>query len=226
MMTLNKYTLLLILFQFSCVYPMNLGHIINCHVYNGDKKYTDIVKNSENGVISAVNMHHRKTIFPETMRKNSLEKDLLYTWQRGEVLAETPTIKYIRRPYSNLVIGMAKNSSGNIVTAYPVLKYIPLSFMHGANKDLPIYIATVYDENNKKAKNVSSKVSEIQKIGPQGIFVGFRWTPSNEGIAVMDISSYYTNEIFSGIENERGSILVEVECIVINENLVEIKKAP
>lgn len=216
MLNFKKYALLMILLQFGSVDAMNLGHIINCHVYNDNKKYTDIVKNSETGVISAISMDNRKTIFPENMTKESLEKELLYTWSNGEILAATDTLKYIRHPYSKLVIGIAKNASDNIVTAYPVLKYIPLSAINDVDKDVSIYIATVHNKKNKTAKRVSSTVGEIKERRYSCTPLAVRWTSDDEGVAVVDISAYYTDAIYSGIKNERGSILVEVECIASN----------
>jgi hypothetical protein len=41
-------------------------------------------------------------------------------------------------------------------------------------------------------------------------------TSETEGFVVIDIASYFTNELYSGVEIQRGSILVEVKCTVKN----------
>ena len=63
------------------------------------------------------------------------------------------------------------------------------------------------------------KISDIElaaKESSSSINVGVAMHGSDI-FSVMDISSCFTDELFSGIENQRGSILVEVKCTVVEE---------
>lgn len=65
MSTFKKYALLMTLLHSTCMYAMNLRHIVDRHVYDSNKKYTDTVTNHQNGVMSAISSGQRKTTFPK-----------------------------------------------------------------------------------------------------------------------------------------------------------------
>ncbi len=198
----------------SIVQAMNLDHILATHLYNDKVKYQDVVKNDQNNVRSVVYPNNaykitgqRKTIFPESMTAESLEKELQYIYNTGTVLCKTKTIQYIQHPISSLIVGMSKNKkdySDLISTAYPVLRYISLHEIESCDKN--IYIAHAKSKDSKELVKIERSAADIKALAPKGVYIGSSLTKE---IVVTDIAADFTELLFSGKINERGSILVE-----------------
>ena len=225
MLNCKRYTIFMVMMSFGCAtQAMNLGHINDTHIR--DKNVTlhkDIVKNYDNGVWSVVNeAGERKTLFPESMTKESIERQLRNIYNNGRVLAQTDTIQYKKDPYSELIVGMAKDASGRFSTAFPVLRYIPLSETEGIDKDTLIYIAHKKSNEDHSLTKIANKISKIEQMAELST-TDVAWNAA-QSIVVKDIGFYYANVLFSGVGSKRGSILVESRMAVapaMENNLIE-----
>ena len=222
--------------QGGCVYSMNtdpvgspihLDHIIENHLYRRDANRINIIVNDSNGVMGEFIPNLKfpsykpayKTKFPMNMTEENLKENLMEIYNNGELLGGRvwPNLKYIRCQLTNIVVGIAKDEFRNtIVTAYPIFKYISLGDIENVDNDSSIYIATVCNLNKVTRKPesiyVSSKVSDLKAIKVPTKHRDCMSYRQEVGytVYIKDISSLYTDTIFEGVKNDKGSILLEI----------------
>lgn len=217
MLNCKKYLVLALIFGNNYLCAMNIQHIKDKHVYDRCKRYTDVIKNEQNDVLSVIvttdQYKNRKTLFPSVMTNDALRAMLKDVYINGKLCARSSTVKYIKHPKSSIVIAMAKDADEKIVTAYPILRYISLQEIQVEDEQKELYIATV------GSQKISSLVYDLKKMAMPGIFLGYRQLSNDTAVLVTDISSSYTDELFFGVQNNRGSILIETLCNVLHNKV-------
>jgi len=222
-------SLFLLSVQFS--YTMDKGtlkHLGEIHCHNSDATYRDIVWNNKTGVSSVRYTDtkrdylngQRKTVFPQGMDNKYVSQLIALTikdtplFEHAQNTGDTVQYKQINVGKSSLPCVVVKNKVGNLVTAYPGLRYISLQELSEHGDTDSLYIATYRDKKTGNKINLNTTVQDIKKLSRSGAFLALRDNPSGFGKEyLVDISQFFTNHIFYGTEEKRGSILVETDWI-------------